>query len=72
MPGDDAHQLEKGHGISLASVFFAFFGRGALSIIFPHFHRFYNGVYRFSSICPVSSRFFLGFLIVRCFFNGFL
>ena len=54
-------RLLKGRGINLAR----------FSFIFTHFHRFCSGVYRFSSICVVSSRFFLGFLIFRCFFNGF-
>ena len=53
-----------------------FFGifvvRGVLSVIFPHFHRFCSGVYRFSSICAVSSRFFLSFLIFRCAFYVYL
>ena len=54
--------------INLAFVFFClFFGgrRGLLSVIFPDGHRFCSGVYRFSSICVVSSRFFLCFLIFR-------
>ena len=51
--------------------FVFFFGRGVLSIIFPHVHRFCNGVYGFSSICVVSSSFFLGFLISWCFFHWF-
>ena len=38
-----------------------------LSIIFSHVHQFSSGLYRFSSICVVSSRFFLVFLIFRCF-----